>query len=103
MVQEFYRKCVLAHESLTGQMDWAQAQATQSRERVIMTSSVEGSDSDHGHTLEEQTLASLFEAHSALAESLMQYDDLEILAVDERELKEARERSRQETKMGNVR
>jgi hypothetical protein len=53
----------------------------------------------HGATVEEQALATLFDAHGALAEALKQHDDLERMAADEKELREVRERSKKETRM----
>ena len=104
IIHEFYRKCFLAHESLTNQMDWAQAEASRSRENAnvqrLMTSD---NEQDHQHqTLEEQALGLLFEAHSALSEGIRQHDDLEKLAMDERDLREARERSRKETRVSSM-
>jgi hypothetical protein len=53
----------------------------------------------HEATVEEQALATLFDAHGALAEALKQHDDLERMAADEKELREVRERSKKETRM----
>ena len=58
-----------------------------------------GEPQPHEATVEEQALATLFEAHGALAEALKQHDDLENLAADEKELREVRERSKKETRM----
>ena len=99
-MQEFYRKCFLAHESLTGQIEWAQAEAAQSRERVLTQMVMDGTQGEaKGSTLEEEALAKLFEVHSQLAEALKQHDDLERMARDEWEMKEVRERSRKETRL----
>ena len=89
----------MAHESLTNQIDWAQAEAAQSRERLIMDASARGIDETPGMTMEEQALGTLFEAHGALAEVLKQHDDLERLAVDEQEMREVRERSKKDVRM----
>lgn len=97
--QEFYRKCFLAHESLTNQIDWAQAEANQSRERAMFEASMNGTDEGSGLTTEEMALGELFETHSALAEALKQHDDMERMAVDEMEMREVRERSKKDTKM----
>jgi hypothetical protein len=85
-------------------MEWAQAEASHSRENAnvqrLMTTDHE---QDHQHqTLEEQALGLLFEAHSALAEGIKQHDDLEKMAMDEREMREVRERSRTETRIDRV-
>ncbi|ORY24881.1 hypothetical protein BCR39DRAFT_545694 [Naematelia encephala] len=96
IIREFYEKCFHAHESLTNQMDWAQAEAAQSRERVIM---IPGSDEHLEPTIEERALSSLFEAHSQLAEALKQHDDMERMAMDEREMREVRERSKKDIRM----
>ena len=99
--QEFYRKCFMAHESLTNQMDWAQAEASRSRENInvqrLMTTDSE--QDVRSQTMEEEALGSLFEAHSALAEGIRQHDELERMAQDEAELRQARERSRKDTRM----
>ena len=64
-----------------------------------MAQSMNESDDSHGATMEEQALGQLFEAHAVLAESLKQHDDLERMAMDEREMREVRERSKKETRM----
>lgn len=101
IINEFYRKCFMAHESLTNQMDWAQAEASRSREAVnvhrLMTTDQE--QDVRSQTLEEEALATLFEAHSNLAEAIRQHDELERMAQDEQELRQVRERSRKETRM----
>ncbi|WWC87356.1 uncharacterized protein L201_002245 [Kwoniella dendrophila CBS 6074] len=100
VIQEFYRKVFLAHESLTNQMDWAQAEANRSRERhaVLTLDGSPNSDNTKHDTLEEKALAILLEAHSALGEALKQHDDLSKLAGEEQELREVRERSKKETR-----
>lgn len=99
-MQEFYQKCFHAHESLTNQIEWAQAEAVQSRERVNMQNDPNNpSEEQYRPTFEEQALGSLFEAHGSLAEVLKQHDDLDNLAADEREMKEVRERSKKEMRM----
>lgn len=106
IINEFYRKCFMAHESLTNQMDWAQAEASRSREAVnvhrLMTTDHE--QDVNSQTMEEEALGTLFEAHSSLAEAIRQHDELERMAQDEQELRQVRERSRKETRMDrNVR
>lgn len=101
IINEFYRKCFMAHESLTNQMDWAQAEASRSREAVnvhrLMTTDSEQDTTSQ--TMEEEALASMFEAHSNLAEAIRQHDELHTMAQDEQELRQVRERSRKETRM----
>lgn len=91
----------MAHESLTNQMDWAQAEASRSRENInvqrLMTTDSE--QDVRSQTMEEEALGSLFEAHSALAEGIRQHDELERMAQDEAELRQARDRSRKDTRM----
>ncbi|ORX33522.1 hypothetical protein BD324DRAFT_639653 [Kockovaella imperatae] len=100
LIHEFYRKCFLAHESLTGQIGWAQAEAGQSRERVLIHARMDGSDDQaRGSTIEEDALSSLLDAHNALGDALKQHDDLERMARDEREMREVRERSKKDTRM----
>lgn len=80
-------------------MEWAQAEAAQSRER---STSVGHDSSESGHhetTVEEAALASVFEAHGALSEVLKQHDDLGQLARDERQMREIKERSKTEVRM----
>ncbi|WVQ68769.1 uncharacterized protein L199_006978 [Kwoniella botswanensis] len=101
VIEEFYRKVFLAHESLTNQMDWAQAEAARSRERHASLT-LDGNpnvDNTKQDTPEEQALGSLLEAHSALGEALKQHDDLTKLAGEEKEMREVRERSKKETRM----
>ena len=101
IIHEFYKKCFMAHESLTNQMDWAQAEASKSREAAnvqrLMTTDHE--QDVRSQTMEEEALAALFEAHSNLAEAIRQHDELERMAQDEQELRQVRERSRKETRM----
>ena len=100
--QEFYQKCFHAHESLTNQIEWAQAEAAQSRERAVTEAFERGEGIDQDHvigTIEEEALAVLLQAHGALADALRQHDELERLASEERELREVRERSKKETRL----
>nr|XP_019047665.1 hypothetical protein I302_04281 [Kwoniella bestiolae CBS 10118]OCF26595.1 hypothetical protein I302_04281 [Kwoniella bestiolae CBS 10118] len=101
VIEEFYRKVFLAHESLTNQMDWAQAEAARSRERhaSLTLDGNPNSDNTRHDTPEEKALALLLEAHSALGEALKQHDDLTKLAGEEKEMREVRERSKKETRM----
>ncbi|WVR04273.1 hypothetical protein IAU60_001273 [Kwoniella sp. DSM 27419] len=101
IIGEFYRKVFLAHESLTNQMDWAQAEAQRSHERHggLTLDGNPDADNTHGDTPEEQALANLFEAHSALAEALRQHDEMERIAAEDREMREVRERSKKDTRM----
>ncbi|KAL1408179.1 hypothetical protein Q8F55_004984 [Vanrija albida] len=97
IIKEFYRKTFLAHESLTNQMDWAQAEAAKARREA---ESVENpQEQQHHTTLEEVALAQLFEAHSVVADALKQYDDLERMAADEQEMRAVQERSKKETRL----
>ncbi|WWD21898.1 hypothetical protein CI109_106386 [Kwoniella shandongensis] len=106
VIREFYTKVFHAHESLTNQMDWAQAEAARSRERhanlILDGGGTLETDTPHQSTPEELALASLFDAHSALAEALKQHDDLDRMAMDEREMREVRERSKKETRMDRM-
>ncbi|WVQ97500.1 hypothetical protein IAU59_004614 [Kwoniella sp. CBS 9459] len=105
IIGEFYRKVFLAHESLTNQMDWAQAEAARSRERHANLTLDSGGnanaavDTTKHDTPEERALATLFEAHGALSEALKQHDELDRLGTEEKELREVRERSKKETRM----
>ncbi|OXG10852.1 hypothetical protein C361_06890 [Cryptococcus neoformans Tu259-1] len=103
VIREFYGKVFHAHESLTNQMDWAQAEASRSRERHVnltLDGSVPNSMNANSETTpEERALAALFEAHAMLADVMKQHDELERMAQNEKELWEVRERSKKETKM----
>ncbi|KIR70398.1 hypothetical protein I310_05644 [Cryptococcus deuterogattii CA1014] len=103
VIREFYTKVFHAHESLTNQMDWAQAEASRSRERhanLTLDGSVPNNTNVSSETTpEERALAALFEAHAMLAEVMKQHDQLERMAHDEKELRVVRERSKKETKM----
>lgn len=84
-------------------MDWAQAEASRSRERhanLTLDGSVPNNTNVSSETTpEERALAALFEAHAMLAEVMKQHDQLERMAHDEKELRVVRERSKKETKM----
>lgn len=84
-------------------MDWAQAEASRSRERHVnltLDGSVPNSTNANSETTpEERALAALFEAHAMLADVMKQHDELERMAQNEKELWEVRERSKKETKM----
>lgn len=84
-------------------MDWAQAEASRSRERHVnltLDGSVPNSMNANSETTpEERALAALFEAHAMLADVMKQHDELERMAQNEKELWEVRERSKKETKM----
>ncbi|KIR32292.1 hypothetical protein I352_05528 [Cryptococcus deuterogattii MMRL2647] len=103
VIREFYTKVFHAHESLTNQMDWAQAEASRSRERhanLTLDGSVPNNTNVSSETTpEERALAALFEAHAMLVEVMKQHDQLERMAHDEKELRVVRERSKKETKM----
>lgn len=103
VIREFYGKVFHAHESLTNQMDWAQAEASHSRERhanLTLDGSVPNSTNANSETTpEERALAALFEAHAMLAEVMKHHDELERMAQADKELWEVRERSKKETKM----
>ena len=86
----------MGHESLTNQIEWAQAEAAQSRERAIMMSP---DQQYRAQTMEEDALARLFESHGMLGEALKQHDDLERMAWDELEMREVRERSKRDQRM----
>ncbi|WRT65209.1 uncharacterized protein IL334_002152 [Kwoniella shivajii] len=102
IIGEFYRKVFLAHESLTNQMDWAQAEASRSREShaslTLDGNAIE--DNSRHDTAEESALAMILDAHSALGEALKQHDDLSKLAGEEQQMREVRERSKKDTRMG---
>nr|ODN85986.1 hypothetical protein L203_04486 [Cryptococcus depauperatus CBS 7841] len=102
IIREFYQKVFHAHESLTNQMDWAQAEAARSRERYVNLAAEKMQSPDNAtmeSTLEEKALAALFDAHGVLADVMHQHDQLERLAEDEREFREVQERSKKETKI----
>jgi hypothetical protein len=53
-----------------------------------------------GDTIEESALGALFDAHHALSEAIKQHDELDRMAMEQREISEVRERSKKDTKMG---
>lgn len=53
-----------------------------------------------GDTIEESALAALFEAHAALSEAIRQHDELDRMAMEQREMSEVRERSKKDMRMG---
>lgn len=88
-------------------MGWAQAEASRSHERTnqggalsLDVQPTDPRDRPKGSTIEEEALAALFEAHAALAEAIKQHDELDRMAMEYREMKEVRERSKKDTRMG---
>jgi len=81
-------------------MDWASSEAAKSRR---MIEQIQQAGDAQVTTVEESALALLFEAHSMLNDSLKQYDDLEKMAIEERNLnavmKAVQERSKKDTRM----
>ena len=88
-------------------MGWAQAEAARSHERTQHTGALsldvqptDEQDKAKSNTIEEEALAALFEAHAALADAIKQHDEMDRMAMEQREIREVSERSKKDTRMG---
>lgn len=117
--QEFHAKCRASQELIVAQIPWATASAERSR-NTHKAAKDSGSDSNTGNKLsrkardntpskgrdeasdltkEERLLASLLNANEELIEVFRIYDELEKMALNEMEEREAAKRSITETKL----
>lgn len=95
-VQEFRQKCIKSQEIIAAQIDWATAQADRARVEQI---SLIGPGEIVSTTAEEQLLDALCDANGDLNDVFKTYDDLEKMAIHEKEEAEVRERSRVELRL----
>lgn len=80
-------------------MNWASSEAERSRRVADSVQPSAKNAEGFIATIEESALGLLFESHGALSEALKQYDDLEKMAMDEREIRAVQERSKKDTRM----
>ncbi|KAJ1302176.1 hypothetical protein OPQ81_001004 [Rhizoctonia solani] len=95
LIKEFREKCMRSQEIIGAQIDWATAAADRAREKQ---NSVNGSG-EAAPTVEEQLLHALVTAHGELNDVFKTYDDLERIAINEREEAEVRARSKVELRL----
>ncbi|KAG8908981.1 hypothetical protein FRB99_000084 [Tulasnella sp. 403] len=98
LIREFHSKCMRSQDIVSAQIPWATAQADRARAQALASRPPDAEPTD-SQTLEEELLAQLLQAHQELIEGFRVYDDLERLALAEREEKEVQERSRHETRL----
>ncbi|KNZ53713.1 hypothetical protein VP01_315g8 [Puccinia sorghi] len=106
IIQEFHAKCLQNQNQLMDDIPWATEQAarvrtyhqqTQQQQQAAPTHTQEPSLNEEVNSREEQLLSLLLSANSELVDAFRQYDELERLARNERELRLVEERSRRET------
>ncbi|CAE6339618.1 unnamed protein product [Rhizoctonia solani] len=95
VIKEFREKCMKSQEIIGAQIDWATAIADRARAEQT---SVNGSG-EIDPTAEEQLLQALVMAHGELNDVFKTYDDLERIAISEREEAEVRARSKFELRL----
>ncbi|KAH6911881.1 hypothetical protein BKA70DRAFT_1559439 [Coprinopsis sp. MPI-PUGE-AT-0042] len=90
---EFHKKCENSQKLVFAQIEWATAQAEQSRERGKERESrkkkKDGKDGDD-ETTEEKLLGALLGANEELLSALRQYDDLYQILVEKKSRKDVR-------------
>ncbi|CAE6464433.1 unnamed protein product [Rhizoctonia solani] len=94
VIKEFREKCMKSQEIIGAQIDWATAAADRARTDQLALNSGE-----IGPTVEEQLLQALVMAHGELIDVFKTYDDLERIAISEREEAEVRARSKVELRL----
>ncbi|KAG8922707.1 hypothetical protein FRC02_011678 [Tulasnella sp. 418] len=106
--KEFYGKCKASEEIIVAQIPWASAGAEKSRhlqqQSLGISTENEGANGVQIHpalplTMEEELLAALLKANEELTDAFRIYDQLQMLAIAEREEREVQERSRSDTRM----
>jgi hypothetical protein len=85
-----------SQEIIAAQIDWATAIADRARAEQL---SIVGPGEHVPTTVEEQLLHALVTANGELNDAFKGYDDLERIAISEREEAEVRERSRVELRL----
>lgn len=94
-VQEFREKCMKSQEIIGAQIDWATAAADRARADQLAPSG----PGEVVPTVEEQLLQALVTAHGELIDVFKIYDDLERIAINEREEAGVRARSKVELRL----
>ncbi|CAE6538926.1 unnamed protein product [Rhizoctonia solani] len=90
VIKEFRGKCMKSQEIIAAQIDWATAAADRAREDQHPPKGL----GEIVPTVEEQLLHALVTAHGELNDVFKTYDDLERIAISNREVAEAEERSK---------
>ncbi|KAG8681829.1 hypothetical protein FRC08_015372 [Ceratobasidium sp. 394] len=96
IIQEFRQKCLKSQEIVAAQIDWATAQADRARAKQL---ALVGPGELVPTTAEEQLLDALCTANMELNDVFKTYDDIQRVAISEREEAEVRERSRVELRL----
>ncbi|CAE6417258.1 unnamed protein product [Rhizoctonia solani] len=95
VIKEFRGKCMKSQEIIGAQIEWATAAADRAREDQH---ALKG-PGEIAPTAEEQLLQALVMAHGELNDVFKTYDDLERIAISEREEAEVRARSKVELRL----
>jgi len=105
IIQEFHAKCLQNQNQLMDDIPWATEQAARARtyhqqqqqQQAVPPHTQEPALNGEVTSREEQLLSLLLSANSELVDAFRQYEELERLARNERELRLVEERSRHET------
>ncbi|CAE6471140.1 unnamed protein product [Rhizoctonia solani] len=95
VIKEFREKCMKSQEIIGAQIDWATAIADRARAEQLPLSG----SGEIPPTAEEQLLQALVTANGELNDVFKTYDDLERIAISEREEAEVRARSKVELRL----
>ncbi|KDN48334.1 hypothetical protein RSAG8_02926, partial [Rhizoctonia solani AG-8 WAC10335] len=95
VIKEFRVRCMKSQEIIGAQIDWATAAADRAR---ADQHTLKG-PGEIAPTVEEQLLQALVMAHAELNDVFKTYDDLERIAISEREEAEVRARSKVELRL----
>ncbi|KAH7345763.1 hypothetical protein B0J17DRAFT_49260 [Rhizoctonia solani] len=95
VIKEFRQKCMKSQEIIGAQIDWATSVADRARAEQL---TVNG-PGEIAPTVEEQLLQALVMATTELNDVFKTYDDLERIAISEREEAEVRARSKVELRL----
>ncbi|EUC55427.1 Tom1l2 protein [Rhizoctonia solani AG-3 Rhs1AP] len=95
VIKEFRVKCMKSQEIIGAQIEWATAIADRAREDQHALKGL----GEISPTAEEQLLQALVMAHAELNDVFKTYDDLERIAISEREEAEVRARSKVELRL----
>ncbi|CAE6513328.1 unnamed protein product [Rhizoctonia solani] len=95
VIKEFRAKCMKSQEIIGAQIDWATAVADRARAEQLTLNG----PGETVPTAEEQLLQALVTANAELNDAFKTYDDLERIAISEREEAEVRARSKVELRL----
>ncbi|KAH6911955.1 hypothetical protein BKA70DRAFT_1398023 [Coprinopsis sp. MPI-PUGE-AT-0042] len=97
-IKEFHQKCESSQKLVFAQIEWATAQAEQSRVKRNAEREQRGEDGDD-ETIEEQLLGALLGANEELLYALRQHDDLLFLLRQDEDLFQIKKQSRKDIRM----